>query len=53
MTAPRDSAFGIIHRQQPAFIAHDQADQRQLGFDPTGAVGPVLWAKIVTQGAGY
>lgn len=27
--------------------------QRQLGFDPTGAVGPVLWAQIITQGEEY
>ena len=24
--------------------------QRQLGFDPTGAVGPVLWSQIITLG---
>ena len=27
--------------------------QRQLGFDPTGAVGPVLWAQIITLGEEY
>ena len=27
--------------------------QRQLGFDPTGAVGPVLWSQIITLGEEY
>ena len=30
-----------------------QAIQRQLGFDPTGAVGPILWSEISTRGRGY
>lgn len=30
-----------------------RALQRQLGMDATGAVGPVLWAQIITQGQGY
>lgn len=30
-----------------------RALQRQLGIDATGAVGPVLWAQIITQGQGY
>lgn len=27
--------------------------QSRLGYSPTGAVGPVLWAYIITNGAGY
>ncbi|MBQ2061386.1 MAG: peptidoglycan-binding protein [Oscillospiraceae bacterium] len=27
--------------------------QRQLGLDPTGAVGPILWSEISTRGRGY
>ena len=30
-----------------------KALQRQLGFDPTGAVGPILWSEISTRGRGY
>ena len=30
-----------------------QALQRQLGFDETGAIGPILWREIVTRGRGY
>ena len=30
-----------------------QAIQRQMGLDPTGAVGPVLWSEISTRGRGY
>ena len=30
-----------------------RAVQRLLGYIPTGAVGPVLWAYIITQGQGY
>ena len=27
--------------------------QNRLGYSPTGAVGPVLWSYIITQGQGY
>ena len=27
--------------------------QSRLGYSPTGAVGPVLWSYIITQGQGY
>lgn len=30
-----------------------RAVQRRLGYSTTGAVGPVLWAYIMTRGAGY
>ena len=30
-----------------------QALQQQLGFDETGAIGPILWREIVTRGRGY
>ena len=30
-----------------------KAIQRQMGLDPTGAVGPVLWSEISTRGRGY
>ena len=46
-TVAEDGIFG--RGTQAAVLAL----QRKLGIDPTGAVGPVLWAKIVTQGAGY
>jgi len=30
-----------------------RALQTRLGYSPTGAVGPVLWSYIITQGQGY
>lgn len=30
-----------------------KAIQRQLGLDPNGAVGPILWSEISTRGRGY
>ena len=30
-----------------------RAVQRSLGYSATGAVGPVLWSYIITQGQGY
>ncbi|MBE6989525.1 MAG: spore cortex-lytic protein [Ruminococcaceae bacterium] len=30
-----------------------RALQRQMGFDETGAVGPILWSEISTRGRGY
>lgn len=47
---PAVAEDGIFGRGTQAAVL---ALQRKLGIDPTGAVGPVLWAKIVTQGAGY
>ena len=47
---PTVAEDGIFGRGTQAAVL---ALQRKLGIDPTGAVGPVLWAKIVTQGAGY
>ena len=42
-----DGVFG------PATREAVQALQRQLGLEETGAVGPVLWAEIMTRGPGY
>lgn len=42
-----DGVFG------PATREAVQALQRQLGLEETGAVGPVLWAEIMTRGQGY
>ena len=47
---PTVAEDGIFGRGTQAAVL---ALQRKLGIDPPGAVGPVLWAKIVTQGAGY
>ena len=41
-----DGIFG------PATAAAIRALQRQLGYSATGAVGPVLWSYIMTQGQG-
>lgn len=30
-----------------------RALQAQLGVDPTGVVGPVLWSEIITRGSGF
>ena len=30
-----------------------KALQRQLGFEETGDVGPILWSEISTRGRGY
>lgn len=42
-----DGVFG------PATREAVQALQRQLGLQETGAVGPVLWAEIMTRGQEY
>ena len=42
-----DGVFG------PATREAVQALQRQLGLEETGAVGPVLWAEIMTRGQEY
>ena len=46
-TVEADGVFG------PATQRAVLALQRQLGIDQSGAVGPVLWSYIVTQGLGY
>ena len=54
--AQRDSALppvtadGIFGAATAAAV---RALQNRLGYTPTGAVGPVLWSYIITQGAGY
>lgn len=47
---PAVAEDGIFGRGTQAAVL---ALQRQLGIDPTGAVGPVLWAQIIARGAGY
>ncbi len=42
-----DGVFG------PATARSIRAVQSRLGYSTTGAVGPVLWSYIVTQGTGY
>ena len=42
-----DGVFG------PATARAVRAVQSRLGYSTTGAVGPVLWSYIVTQGLGY
>ena len=54
--AQRDSALppvtadGIFGAATAAAV---RALQNRLGYTPTGAVGPVLWSYIITEGAGY
>ena len=54
--AQRDSALpavaadGIFGADTAAAV---RALQSRLGYSPTGAVGPVLWSYIITQGQGY
>ena len=47
---PTVAEDGIFGRGTQAAVL---ALQRKLGIDPTGAVGPVLWAQIIARGAGY
>lgn len=42
-----DGVFG------PATARAVRAVQSRLGYSTTGAVGPVLWSYIITQGSGY
>ena len=46
---PAVAEDGIFGRGTQAAVL---ALQRQLGIDPTGAVGPVLWAQIIARGRG-
>ena len=54
--AQRDSALpsvtadGIFGADTAAAV---RTLQSRLGYSPTGAVGPVLWSYIITQGQGY
>ena len=54
--AQRDSALppvtadGIFGAATAAAV---RTLQSRLGYSPTGAVGPVLWSYIITQGQGY
>ena len=54
--AQRDSALPSVTADGifgPATAAAVRALQNRLGYSPTGAVGPVLWSYIITQGQGY
>ena len=46
-TVTVDGVFG------PATARAVRAVQSRLGYSTTGAVGPVLWSYIITQGTGY
>ncbi len=46
-TVTVDGVFG------PATARAVRAVQSRLGYSTTGAVGPVLWSYIITQGSGY
>lgn len=46
-TVTVDGVFG------PATAQAVRAVQSRLGYSTTGAVGPVLWSYIITQGTGY
>ena len=56
LLAQRDSALppvtadGIFGAATAAAV---RTLQSRLGYSPTGAVGPVLWSYIITQGQGY
>ena len=45
-----DVADGIFGAATAAAV---RTLQSRLGYSPTGAVGPVLWSYIITQGQGY
>lgn len=49
-TLPAVTADGIFGSATAAAI---RTLQTRLGYSPTGAVGPVLWSYIITQGQGY
>ena len=54
--AQRDSALPSVTADGifgPATAAAVRTLQSRLGYSPTGAVGPVLWSYIITQGQGY
>ena len=47
---PSVTADGIFGAATAAAV---RTLQSRLGYSPTGAVGPVLWSYIITQGQGY
>ena len=47
---PSVTADGIFGADTAAAV---RTLQSRLGYSPTGAVGPVLWSYIITQGQGY
>lgn len=54
--AQRDSALPSVTADGifgAATAAAVRTLQSRLGYSPTGAVGPVLWSYIITQGQGY
>ena len=54
--AQRDSALPSVTADGifgAATAAAVRTLQNRLGYSPTGAVGPVLWSYIITQGQGY
>lgn len=54
--AQRDSALPAVAADGifgAATSAAVRTLQSRLGYSPTGAVGPVLWSYIITQGQGY
>ena len=56
LLAQRDSALPPVTADGifgPATAAAVRTLQSRLGYSPTGAVGPVLWSYIITQGQGY
>ena len=56
LLAQRDSALPSVTADGifgAATAAAVRTLQSRLGYSPTGAVGPVLWSYIITQGQGY
>ena len=49
-SVPYVAADGIFGAATAAAV---RTLQSRLGYSPTGAVGPVLWSYIITQGQGY
>lgn len=49
-TIPAVAVDGVYGQETARAV---RAVQRSLGYSATGAVGPVLWSYIITQGRGY
>lgn len=49
-TIPAVTVDGVYGQETARAV---RAVQRSLGYSATGAVGPVLWSYIITQGRGY
>ena len=49
-TIPAVAVDGVYGQETARAV---RAVQRSLGYSATGAVGPVLWSYIITQGQGY